>query len=102
MPPPAALPPTQAVGFDAVGGGHVQVAHDAKRPYAAGLRASQGTARGSSEPLAAALMRASIAVFPSALTVRHARGCPGRSTATRSATMHNMMPYGLVGAVRRA
>ena len=28
-----------------------------------------------------ALIRASIAVFPPALTVRHARGCPGRSTA---------------------
>ena len=36
-----------------------------------------------------ALMRASIAVFPSALTVRHAWGCPDRSTATRSTIMHS-------------
>jgi hypothetical protein len=34
------------------------------------------------------LMRASIAVSPSALTLRHARGCPGRSTATRSTIRH--------------
>ena len=80
--------PCAGCSFDSVGGGQVQVAHDVRRPCAAGLRASQGTARGSNEPLAAALMRASIAVCP----LRDGTSCKGMPWPLNRDEIHHHPP----------
>jgi hypothetical protein len=55
---------TQAGNFDSVGGGQVQVAHDARRTRAARLRVSWRPLAAAMNRLSPALMRASMAVFP--------------------------------------
>ena len=82
--------PAAASRAVAYAGGQLRALRRRSRPGRARRQASMRSRATSitGGPLAAAmnrlppaLMRASIAVFPIALTVRHAKGCPGRSTA---------------------